>query len=122
SLIPSIIISHLTPACPRTSRSKRASALTPAPSASTRFPEIPRLRTDNFGTPVDERIRAASTLGQLRSASFVDVAPSVMESPNATIAAVSAGAMTSTDVIQYQERVVVASFSIGEPVTLPCAM
>src|SRR5579863_10742143 len=41
SLIDSMIISHLTPDCASTSRSNLASALTPAPSPSTRFPEMP---------------------------------------------------------------------------------
>ena len=61
-------------------------------------------------------------LGQLRSASFVDVAPSVIESPKATMAAAFAGAMTSTPEIQYHDRVVAASVSIGCAVTLPLAI
>ena len=58
--------------------------------------------------------RAASRLGQLALASLVEVAPSVMESPKATISPVLAGARTSTLERKYQERVVWTSPKLGD--------
>src|SRR5678815_3683702 len=48
SLIPSSSTTHFTPGRLKTSRSKRASALVPAPSRSTWFPEIPSFTTATF--------------------------------------------------------------------------
>ena len=48
SLMPSISVTHLTPGWLSTSRSKRASALAPAPSRSTRLPPIPMFATPMF--------------------------------------------------------------------------
>src|SRR2546430_10835513 len=61
----------------------------------------------------------ARRLGQLRVISGVERAPSVMESPNATIAPASAGARTSRLEIQYQFCEVVGSEIIGCPVMSP---
>ena len=54
SLIPSMTITCVTPVCISTSRSNRASALTPAPSPSTWLPLMPALSTATGG-----RLRAA---------------------------------------------------------------
>src|SRR2546425_11882768 len=61
----------------------------------------------------------ASMLGQLRFISGVERAPSVMESPNATIVPASAGARTSRLEIQYQFCDVIGSEIIGCPVMSP---
>ncbi len=55
-------------------------------------------------------------LGQLRLVFTVEVAPSVIESPNATMAAASAGAKTSTPESQHQYSAVVAPSMVACPV------
>src|SRR3989442_8935521 len=61
----------------------------------------------------------ASMLGQLRFISGVERAPSVMESPNVTIAPASAGARTSRLEIQYQFCEVIGSTIVGCLVASP---
>src|SRR5690348_625294 len=113
SLMLSMIVTHFAPAMLSTSRSKRARALTPAPSARTRLPEMPSLTTAILAVAGLASRRWARTLGQLRSVLGVDVAPSVIESPKATMAAALAGAITSTLESQYHDCEVVASAISG---------
>src|SRR6202034_3744487 len=101
--------SHFTPGWLRTSRSKRASALIPAPSLSRRFPEMPSLTMATSAVDLFAARRTASWLGQLASLFGVEVAPTVIESPNATMVPDFAGASTSTPSIQYQSSRVVGS-------------
>ena len=95
SLIPSITVIQRTPAWPSTSRSKRASALTPNPGRSSRFPESPTLTTLRGAAAFPAASFAATSDGQARSVSSVAPTPSVIESPNATTAPAPAGASTS---------------------------
>jgi YjbE family integral membrane protein len=99
SLMPSSIISHCTPGWLRTSRSSRASALTPAklaPSVSTRFPPMPWLTIAMWAVALSAASRVARIAGHVLCVSGVEREPSVMESPKATMSGVPAGASTST--------------------------
>src|SRR5580658_6847546 len=102
-----------------TSRSKRARALTPAPSPRMRLPEMPSLTMATLAVAGLACRRCASTLGQLRSVLGLDVAPSVIESPNATMVPASAGAATSTAETQYQVCDIAASVNSGAEVKSP---
>ncbi len=66
--------------------------------------------------------RVASWLGQLALASVVEVAPSVMESPNATMSPALAGAVTSTLDRKYQERVVWSVEKLATPGASPASI
>ena len=94
SLMPIIITTCVRPGWLSTSRSKRASALTPAPSLSTRLPLMPSLRTATVAPA--SLSRRASTSGQRLLVLTLELEPSVIESPNATIARAGAPGSTIT--------------------------
>jgi len=75
---------------------KRAKALGPAMSCSRRLPPMPSFSTASPAVLRSASSRAASTSGQRELVSSVECAPSVMLSPNATIAPPFALASTST--------------------------
>ena len=94
--------------------SKRASALRPAPSPSTRLPLMPAFSTATPGVFRAAR-RRASTSGQRLLVSVVDRAPSVIESPKATSPIVLAGAITSTRAMRNQAPGRSAAGSVAAP-------
>ena len=84
---------------------------------------MPSLTTATSDVDLFAARRTASWLGQLLLVFGVEVAPSVIESPKATMALALAGATTSTPSIQYQSSRVVGSPMLGAPVKSPgCEM
>ena len=95
SLMPTSSSTQRAPGRDSTSRSNRARPLDPAPSRSTRLPEMPMLITARGGRLRCAASRRARIDGQGVSASGVVENPSVMESPNAMMAAALGAASTS---------------------------
>ena len=118
SLMPSSTMTCVTPLCPSASRSNRASALTPAlkaASLNTRLPPMPALSTPILALPGCAIKRSARRSGQRLFMSGVDAAPSVIESPKATIAPACSGAITSTRVRRNHDCVVATTGNAGMP-------
>ena len=101
-----------------TSRSKRASALGPTTSLSTRLPAMP-----SFRTPIDRAFdrRRASWSGHRWFASGVESVPSVIESPNATTAPTCVRAEISTADRKNHACVVFDTGKSVAPAWLPAA-
>jgi len=118
SLIPSSTITCVTPGCINTSRSKRSSALGPAPGDSTRFPEMPALTIALSGS-FDANRRRARTSGQRAFESAFEPTPSVIEFPNVTITPVTAGLTTSIPATQGHVIRVVSGAKLADPVKSP---
>jgi hypothetical protein len=79
---------------------------------------MPRLETP-IPLPDTDANRRARSSGQRRFAFGVDAVPSVIESPNVTVAPTDAGAMTSTRAMKYQDDIVLATGKVALPVWLP---
>src|SRR5665213_4615851 len=95
SLMPSIKIKCDTFGLDTTSSSSRLTPAGPAASdVSRRLEPMPMLITQTGEPSGSAGRRLDSTSGHAPLASLADVAPSVMESPNATITLVFVGAMT----------------------------
>jgi hypothetical protein len=88
----------------QTSRSKRARALSPMRSRNARAPEMPWLTTVTWTPALFSR--SARKSGQRWLASGVEVAPSVMESPNVTTARASGGASTIISLRKIRDVIV----------------
>ena len=121
SLMLSRMMRYLTPDCAMTSRSKRARALGPVTSLRMRLPPMPSLSTERLAVFLLASRRRASSSGQRALALLVVKAPSVMLSPRATTAALSAETLTSTPLMKGQEKISVGESSASAPATLPGA-
>ena len=96
SLMPSNTMTHRTPGSASTSGS-RCSPDSPAPSdASKRFEPIPALTIATGVPSASAGSRAERRSGQPPFVSVVEHAPSVIESPSATMVTGASGASTST--------------------------
>jgi hypothetical protein len=105
SLMPSNTMTVRTPGWPSASRRNRSTAAAPKPGRplSTLLPPMPALTTP-VGRPAATS-RSASSSGYRLSASTVDIAPSVRESPNATTVPPPplVGPLTSRPDSRYEE-------------------